>query len=262
HPIFYYKDGSFRMQLGNTLYNLHLSLLAERSTVFKNMLTMPAPRGIEVEGSSDENPMVLPSTIKQDELDILLEYMFKGHTAGAPSLKNLIVILKLSTMLEIDDGWNFAINELQKDPGLSPALQFHLGCAHHVIEWVEPAFRVLMEMPFSEITEEMAHLMGPDAFYILSQTHARIRNHKTILAFYPSDPITSIRCFRPGKCSEAWVTQWWQGVAKHLLHPESGKSGSDILKMLEELGIPGMCPHCQKENVEWVKDTGVMTKAE
>lgn len=104
--------------------------------------------------------------------------------------------------------------------------------------------------------------MGPDAFYILSQAHTAIRDHLNILAFYPSDPIESVRCFRPGRCTEAWISQWWQGVAKHLLHPDSGKSGREILGMLEEVSIPGMCRNCQKENVDWVKQTGVMTKAD
>ncbi|EPQ55677.1 hypothetical protein GLOTRDRAFT_93257 [Gloeophyllum trabeum ATCC 11539] len=206
---------------------------------------MPSPVGIEVEGSSDENLMVLPATIEQKEFDILLEYMFRGRTAAPPSLDNLIVILKLSTMLEIDDGRTYAIDQLSKRADLTSALQFHLGCAHHVTEWVEPAFRALMKIPFKDISREIAHLMGPDAFYILSQAHTAIRDHLNILTFYPSNPIESVHCFRPGRCTEAWIWKWWQGVAKHLLHPDSGKSGREILGMLEE-----------------VKQTGVMTKAD
>ncbi|KZT30297.1 hypothetical protein NEOLEDRAFT_1054748 [Neolentinus lepideus HHB14362 ss-1] len=262
HKQFYYKDGSFRVQLGNILYNLHLSLLADRSLVFRNMLTMPLPEGMVAEGQSDENPMVLHPSIQPEEFDILMDYFFKGRNTGIPSLHYLTVLLKLSTMWEIEDGRDYVIDMFPKRPDFTPALQFHLGYTYHITTWVEPAFRKLLAMPFSKITEEIAHLMGPDAFYILSQTHTRIKTHHSILAFYPSDPIHSIECLRSGKCEQAWATEWWQGVAKHLLHPDLGKTGGEILEMLESVRIPGMCIDCQRANMEWVKDTGVMTRAD
>ncbi|TFK53214.1 hypothetical protein OE88DRAFT_1734152 [Heliocybe sulcata] len=203
HSKFYYKDSSFRMKLRDTLYNVHLGLLAHCSEVFKTMLTMPTPGDMQVEGSSDDTPMILPESVEKEKLDVLLVYMFEGAC-------------------------------------LSKAIGDALD----------------------EITGNIAHLMGPNAFYILTQTHTHIKNHLTGLAFYPPDPIVSLQCWQPGKCSEGWVLYWWQSVTKHLLHPDSGMSGAEILEALEKVKIPGMCCSCQTENVDWVKESGGMMKTQ
>ncbi|EPQ51469.1 hypothetical protein GLOTRDRAFT_132837 [Gloeophyllum trabeum ATCC 11539] len=226
------------------------------------MLQVPIPGSTEAEGKSDDTPMVLHPSIEAREFDALMEYLFKARTMGMPTMQDLTAILKLSTMWGIEDGRLYAIDVLPKHPQFTPAMQFYLGRTYHVAEWVEPAFRKLLAMPFSEIDEEIAHLMGPEAFYLLSHTHNRIKDHHAILAFYPSEPFSSFICTRAGRCEQAWVSHWWHGVAKHLLHPDSGKSGREILEMLDRVQVPGMCSHCQEANVQWVKDTRVMIKAD
>ncbi|EPQ54932.1 hypothetical protein GLOTRDRAFT_94304 [Gloeophyllum trabeum ATCC 11539] len=154
------------------------------------------------------------------------------------------------------------LNMLNKSTVSNPALRFHLGCTYQVYGWIEPAFCELMSTPVHAITRPMAHLIGPNAFYAIANTHAQIAEHRLVLAFYPSPYIEDVSCFTSEQCRQAWTTQWWQGLAKHLLHPDAGRNGRQILDMLETVRIPGMCQGCQDLNVSWVKQREALTRDE
>ncbi|EPQ57570.1 hypothetical protein GLOTRDRAFT_127923 [Gloeophyllum trabeum ATCC 11539] len=226
------------------------------------MASLPTPAHGVQDGQSDDQPLVLPSCINEKEVDHIFRYLFKGWSNENASEEELIAILKLSHMWEITDAHNYAIQMLNKSTVSNPALRFHLGCTYQVYDWIEPAFRELMSMPVHAITRPMAHLIGPNAFYAIANTHAQIAEHRLVLAFYPSPYIEDVSCFTSEQCRQAWTTQWWQGLAKHLLHPDAGRNGRQILDMLETVRIPGMCQGCQDLNVSWVKQREALTRDE
>ncbi|EPQ55755.1 hypothetical protein GLOTRDRAFT_93318 [Gloeophyllum trabeum ATCC 11539] len=232
------------------------------------MTGLPPPREGQ-EGKSDDHPMVLPEGVSEPEMDSLLDYMFKAayqeylrrHDDGVKQ-EDLIAILKLSTMWEIQDGREYAIRRLPELIRGNAPLQFYLARTYDIVDWVEPAFRELLNTPIQTITKEMAHEIGPEAFYVLTHTSAQISEHRLLLAFFPSDPVINPVCPTPALCASSWTKQWWHGLAKHLLHPDSTLTGGQVLGLLEAARIPGMCIGCQKVNIDWVRDQGVMVQDE
>ncbi|TFK56302.1 hypothetical protein OE88DRAFT_1641966 [Heliocybe sulcata] len=107
--------------------------------------------------------------------------------------------------------------------------------------WIEDTVKDLMKIPLTEITHKMAQMISPDAYCMLSSTYSRIAEHRLTLAFYPS---------------------WWMGLVKHLLHPDQGKTRLQILMLLEEVKIHGMCLECKNMNADWVRDQGALTEDE
>ncbi|KAF8555263.1 hypothetical protein OG21DRAFT_932211 [Imleria badia] len=57
-PQFYLTDGSCVLRVGNTLFNVHRSTLSADSSSFSTLFTLPQG-DIAVEGTSDDNPIVL-----------------------------------------------------------------------------------------------------------------------------------------------------------------------------------------------------------
>jgi hypothetical protein len=61
-------------QVENTVYNVHRSILAQKSTVFKDMFALPDTP--HPQGSDETNPIILEDVTCQ-EFDDLLEWIYK-----------------------------------------------------------------------------------------------------------------------------------------------------------------------------------------
>jgi len=56
---YYLEDGSCVLQVENTLFNVHRTMLSKDSSMFSSMFELPQV-GNDVDGSSDANPLILP----------------------------------------------------------------------------------------------------------------------------------------------------------------------------------------------------------
>lgn len=58
---YYFSDGSCVLRVESTLFNVHRTILSKDSSSFGAMFDLPVPQGgrAELEGSSDDNPIVL-----------------------------------------------------------------------------------------------------------------------------------------------------------------------------------------------------------
>ncbi|KAJ7131030.1 hypothetical protein C8R44DRAFT_731300 [Mycena epipterygia] len=88
-------------------------------------------------------------------------------------------------------------------------------------EWIEPAFRRLMEMPITSLEMGRIDQIGQAAYYWLVQTHAEIEKHRKQFAF---------------------------------------DMPAVLLNMLDDAVIEGLCDGCQKRTVRWLWGTGHVTK--
>lgn len=61
-------------------------------------------------------------------------------------------VLELSTLLEIKDGIDYSIQQFEQRTFFCPILQFYLARRYRIDQWIEPAFRKLMELPVLSIT--------------------------------------------------------------------------------------------------------------
>jgi len=69
HPRFYYPNGSLIFRAEDTLYKLVRDTLVKDSEVFSDMLTLGVHfNGPGTEGTIDEDPIILPLTVKQFDL--------------------------------------------------------------------------------------------------------------------------------------------------------------------------------------------------
>ncbi|KAJ7314936.1 hypothetical protein DFH08DRAFT_820909 [Mycena albidolilacea] len=116
---------------------------------------------------------------------------YSGHswTLQMPPLKDLCAILKTSDFFVVPTGMAYAVHYLDKhmDPG--SALQFHLGCDHHLPGWIAQAFNELIMGNPLTISPEDQELLGRDILLVLTQTHAKVTNHCVTLAVCPPEPI-------------------------------------------------------------------------
>ncbi|KAG9309792.1 hypothetical protein JVU11DRAFT_10168 [Chiua virens] len=224
-----------------------------QSPIFDAMLSLPQGENQEnIEGRSDDNPIVLHGIVRQ-EFDHLLCYLH-GRRGGSDSelerREFLISVLKLSDLYQIDTGFQFAVSELKRASPMpfEPSLKLKLGRQYRINKWVEPAFCALMERPVSSITRLEAHQMGMEFFWILVTTKAEIEDHYRALAYTePALDQLGDLCETPQACAAVWKDEWWNGIARHLLHPETPcRSQSGIIALLEGTDFDsGICSTCK-----------------
>jgi hypothetical protein len=66
---------TYRYQVGDGLFRIHRYYLMQGSEVFRGMFTSPPVEGKNVDGMSDNQPIILPGvTIR--EFEALMEYLY------------------------------------------------------------------------------------------------------------------------------------------------------------------------------------------
>ena len=117
-------------------------------------------------------------------------------------------------------------------------------------------------MPVLTLSLDDVIRIGIVAFHYLVQTKSRIEELKKGIAYHPPEAINDPECPSPLHCDYSWKKEWWNGLAKFLLHPDAGLMGHEILSELEKVKIPGMCDACQTLTVAWIKERKVFLKDE
>ena len=117
-------------------------------------------------------------------------------------------------------------------------------------------------MPALTLSLDDIVCIGIVAFHYLVQTKSRIEQLKKGIAYHPPEAINDPECNSPLHCDYSWKKEWWNGLAKFLLHPDAGLMGHEILAELEKVKIPGMCDACQTLTVAWIKEWKVFLKDE
>jgi hypothetical protein len=175
------------------------------------------------------------------------------HSAKDLTVSFLSSVLKLSIFLEISDGEEYATAQLPKLTDFTPALQMSLGRQYRIDRWIEPAFRQLVTLPIIQFQFTDAQLIGFSFFHILVKTKAEIDQHRRTIAFSAPDAVLDPLCSTGAVCNEYWIKEWWNGLAKQLLHPDAALTESEIMAGFDTVLIPGMCDLCQRRSIEWVK---------
>ncbi|KAJ7478795.1 hypothetical protein B0H11DRAFT_1276713, partial [Mycena galericulata] len=271
HPDFYFSDGSaiFNLksvsQLGEesvVLYKLHSSVLGSRSTFFKSMFSLPRGPGssseVRSEGLVDENPIQLPSQfISQVDFDNLLIYLYRGPSDHPKTNEFLVSVLALSTFYQISDRRAHAISQLTH-PGnaFHPALQFQLARFYRVDDWIEPAFRRLVEVPIESLDVIHVEKIGLHGFFHLVQTKEKLLQVRRQLAFHIPPTITHADCDTPAYCTHAWTREWKENVPRRLHHPDVPCDSVTLLRELENSDIDELCKSCQALSISWLWGKG------
>ena len=170
----------------------------------------------------------------------------------------LIAVLKLSTFFEINHGYQYAIAELTHLSPLETSLRLQLDRMYRVDHWVEPAFRDMMTQPLSSISRTKAHCMGLDYYYTLSHMKAVVEENYCTIAYTEPSLTQPDKCTTLLQCTMVWRDEWWNGIARQLLHPEAPCCGDELLDLLDKMDIPGLCNLCKDATLHCMKDSDVL----
>lgn len=148
-----FKDDEFYMtfvtlQVEDYLFRVPRQTLEAQSLVFRNMFSMPPPPDVEVEGSSDERPIVLPEPVKARDfkrlLKVLLPTGFFGPRLPKGDYDAWISVLKLSRMWEMEDLHSLALRNLKYPTGWKSAVEkLALALEHEITDWIVPGVNEL-----------------------------------------------------------------------------------------------------------------------
>lgn len=143
---------------------------------------------------------------------------------------------------------------------LSANAHLELARRYSVNAWLEPAILAVLQEPPSSFTLEDARAIGFVAYHRLMTLMWEIDAHRKAMVAVVPPARTYLGCGGDG-CAKAWVTAWWSGFARHLLHPDAPISEGAARDMLLQLdSIPGMCDSCLRETVFSVCSTGAFSK--
>jgi hypothetical protein len=183
-------------------------------------------------------------------------------TPGPPTLERLIAILKLSTFYDIEDGRDYAIINLDTRGDLCPATRLHLARNYRVGQWIYPGFQQLVSVPILSLTREDIEAIQTQTFIVLVRTKARIDHHRQTCAVKAPPVVHGDGCMGRNDCERAWQNAWWgeagrSGVVIALIHPDSARSGREILNKLDDLQLSWhMDVTCQALTISKLRGTG------
>ncbi|KAF8490491.1 hypothetical protein JB92DRAFT_3008906, partial [Gautieria morchelliformis] len=224
HERFYWHDRSTIFLVDNTLYKLHMSLLEPHSIILRDMITMPAAASGSdesvQEGDSDERPIKIGTVFTVRKLDNLLIW-FHRVDSTVLDVSALTDIVELALFLQWDTARHFAIQEL-KDSGLTASHRLSLAISYRIPDWIEPAFKDLMDTPPQTFTTDDSMLLGQHSMMLIMTTQAAIRHHRLLVAYNPLKLRPhDVACVKQSAtCQCNWETAWWYGLARHYLHPD------------------------------------------
>jgi len=158
-------------------------------------------------------------------------------TPAERSVEYLSAILKLGEFYQAPKLVEYAIHTLEQHSTFSPQLRLSLARNYGVSQWIEPAFRQLIDLPLLSLSDSDISQIGFEVFVLLSRTHTRIVYHRQTCAVRAPPAIHDLGCLDVKGCSKAWEHAWWgeaekHGIALALVHPDRRISGRDILAKL------------------------------
>ncbi|KAI6163367.1 hypothetical protein EDD17DRAFT_1812868, partial [Pisolithus thermaeus] len=127
------------------LFRVPRQTLEAQSPVFRNMFSMPPPPDVEVEGLSDEHPIVLPEPVKARDFKRLLKVLLPtGPRLPKGDHDAWISVLKLSRMWEMEEPYSLALRNLKYPTGWKSAVEkLALALEHEITDWIVPGVNEL-----------------------------------------------------------------------------------------------------------------------
>ncbi|KAJ6470975.1 hypothetical protein C8R45DRAFT_937130 [Mycena sanguinolenta] len=162
-------------------------------------------------------------------------------------------VLKISTFFEIEDGIAHAIQvfELQGHR-FDAALQFELARHYRVDQWIDPAFRKLMELPLKDLDLLLMDRIGPAGYVWLVKAKAESEQHRWQSTFNAPPIVNDPGCENRAIRAITWNVEWGRTIPKVVHHPDVHTSLPKLLFSLEKTGITDVCDACRKQTVRWI----------
>ncbi|KAI6137432.1 hypothetical protein EDD17DRAFT_1517365 [Pisolithus thermaeus] len=173
HSNFYVSTVTFLVE--DSLFKGPREPFEKESEVFCDMLSLPQGSSVVAEGTSDENPIRIDRTSK-DDFEQLLKALLHRKYGSQPNLPHGIE--QWTSVLKLSTAWNFerlrqaAINALTES-GISTVDRVVLSQRYYIKNWLLPALNELARRP-EPITLEEAQRMGIDIALKLASVRERV----------------------------------------------------------------------------------------
>ena len=82
------------------------------------------------------------------------------------------------------------------------------------------------------------------SFFLMTQAEPRL--------------VQSNACTTHSQCTAIWKEEWWNRVAWQILHPDTPCYGEELLTLLEDADIPGLCTWCKEAMLTRIKDSDTL----
>ncbi|KAI6017446.1 hypothetical protein EDC04DRAFT_2608067 [Pisolithus marmoratus] len=177
HSDFYISTVTFLVE--DCLFKVPREPFQQESEVFCDMFSLPQGDNTVVEGLSDEHPIRIDGT-RKDDFEQLLKALLHRKYGSQPNMPHGIEqwtsVLKLSTRWSFEKLRQASIDGLMES-GIGAIDRVVLSQQYHVTNWLLPALNELARRP-EPITLEEAKRMGIDIALKL----ASVRERGTVIA--------------------------------------------------------------------------------
>ncbi|THH33082.1 hypothetical protein EUX98_g1095 [Antrodiella citrinella] len=239
---YYFTGGMLYFEVQGKIFRIHEDILVARSTFFKQMFSLPREGVREVEGQTEEAPIVVPGVTSQDFTSVLLFlYGREFDRCHKFSEDSLAGILRLSNKWQIPGGRAFVIPQLTAQSDIDPVVWFSLASHERVRQWFMPSFVAAAAKSF---TEDDIFLIGVTWTAYFTQLREQQLNFRR-LAYFTQPPTRAELDECPSECHKKWPLIWrYFHVA--WFYADGFLGYKELLDMLEEVNAVnhGICETC------------------
>ncbi|KAG1722222.1 uncharacterized protein EDB91DRAFT_1256169 [Suillus paluster] len=163
HQMFYFSDGTHIFRAGDSLFKVHASILGDKSLGFRDMFAASQDTQFEeVDGSTDDKPIFVPSQIPND---------------------TVIQLLELSDMYLCKDARDYAVHNLQRNCySLKSTRLISLALKYNIKDFLPHAFERLVSARINDISDDECHAVGPVVWNTMFKVKERLDVHRRIIA--------------------------------------------------------------------------------
>lgn len=145
---------------------------------------------------------------------------------------------------------------------MSPALKLRLGWEYHIVDWIRPALKALLTMPFPRLTAQDLRFMEPTiSAAILSAHSVCLGNRLSLILYVWPLSHSTVSCDDTIQCGQSWEMAYL-AATRHFAHTAVHYSGYDVYDKIAELCVPGLNSACKQITLNGLSDSGGLWKAE
>ncbi|KAG8896973.1 hypothetical protein FRC00_004971, partial [Tulasnella sp. 408] len=213
HPQYYDAEGTdsviFLVEK-RQLFRVFRPSLLRHSETLKIMFSMPPGEGKRPNGETDDDPVVLPSSVVTVErFELFLAWLYQDREVPA-NLEEASTLLHLADYLDVPHllkRMSAYVLALPPD-SLPPAKRIYLHRRYHLSDeqWLRDAFSSILEGPFSKLTVTDLALLGIPTVHRLIPIFSKLEKHRTTLAVKPPPATHENDCKDYDKCE--WIEDY------------------------------------------------------
>ena len=120
------------------------------------------------------------------------------------TLPYLLAVLRLSKFWGIRKGIKHAIRALNHRSDFQPFLKMNYALKYDIEEWIEPAFRQIVNHSRIHYRRAKIDTMGVDTFRLIMRTRIDTIQYRLSMAYTVPDMVQSKECMDSYRCQQDW----------------------------------------------------------